>query len=229
MYAATIDKIRDTSHEEAWKLARKGKFSASRISELLGKGKDSMFGVGAMSYINEVACDAFTEFEDTEGMETYAMKMGKILEPQAAAHHQKIVGVEITHYGGNNPYFREYCPDSGGSPDAIAYDISGDISFGAEYKCPKRETHWDYLFSISNQQDLQKVCPKYYAQVQFLIHIFKCDLWHWCSYNDYFKGKHKILIVEVQPDKLFMDNLLIRLKSAIKKKYELIEELRSKG
>lgn len=149
-----IDNITDNSKEEAWKLARKGKFTASASHRLLSKGKDAIFGAGALSYINEVACDAYTLFED-ESYESYDMKMGKIVEPEIAAHYEKVTGIMISdYYGCTNPHFEPYYnypDDSGGSPDAVIRSPSGNVSFGAEFKRPKRMTHWNYINQIKDQ------------------------------------------------------------------------------
>ena len=236
-----IDKIEDNSKEEAWKLARKGKFTASASHRLLAKGKGEVFGAGAMSYINEVACDAYTTFSD-DGYEIYDMKMGKIMEPEIAAHYETAWGIEITNlYGATNPHFEPdpYFPkDSGGSPDGIIRNNHGSISWGVEFKRPKKLTHWSYLTNIKDQWDLKRLSEdgeklkwadklnsvaSYYSQVQKLMNIFKCDLWHWCSYNEYFPIRDRLLVIEIKPDKPFIDDLNVRVGIGIKRKYELLD------
>lgn len=218
----------DTSAEEKWKLQRKGRFTASEIHKLLSKGAGSeMFGKGARTYIQQIAVDHYTGFEDRDIM-TYDMKMGKIREPEAYAHHCKLLGFELQYFGGGTPVFIEYGPDAGCSPDALAINSNGLISFGADYKCPARDTHWDYLMNIKNQKDLQVFCPDYYAQQQFTLMCCKCDLYHWVSYNEYFPFDDRMLIIEVKPDKPYQANLDIRLKMAIKERNRLIEELKNR-
>jgi hypothetical protein len=53
---------------------------------------------------------------------------------------------------------------------------------------------------------------------------FKCDLWHWVSYDQYQKEpKNKMLIIEVTPEKRYQDDLEVRLRKAEKMVAKLIE------
>ena len=219
----------NTPADEQWKLARSGKFTASSISKIMLPGKDNMFSKGGLTYINEVACDAYTLFED-RNVQTYSMMMGKIKEPEAFAFYSKLIGLNgLQYFGDGNPLFKEYCKDSGGSPDAIAPVDADTVSFGGEFKCPDRDTHWDYLKTIKDQYDLKKLCPDYYGQCEFLMRTFKCDLWHWVSYNEYFPLKDRALIIEVKWDKNYQNDLEVRLQQAIKMKYELIEQFKTRS
>lgn len=219
----------DTSKEEAWRLAKWGKFSASCIDVLTSKGVGEMFGKGAKTYIKKVAREAYTLFNTEEDVETYDMKMGKQREAQSYAAYRKAIGFDdLTYYGGNNPHFEPYDEHSGGSPDCVAKMSDGKVSFGAEFKNPKGDVHFDYLTNIRNQYDLYKAAPIYYGQCQFLLMIYKCDLWHWCSHNEFFPPRDRLLLIEVEPDKQYQDNLLLRLKQAIILK-QLIIEVRTEG
>lgn len=223
----------DTEKEEQWKLARFGKFTASEIHKLLSKGKGSeMFGEGARTYIKQKAVDNYTGYED-RNVQTYAMMMGKVKEPEAYALYCKLLGFPgIKYFGGGDPVFIEYGPDAGCSPDALAYMPDDTISFGADFKCPTRDTHWDYLTEFKgkdkNQFDLRRVCEDYYAQIQFTMMCVKCELYHFVSYNEYFPFNDRMLILEIKPDKPYQANLDIRLKMAIKERNRLIEELKNR-
>lgn len=221
----------DTTAEEQWKLLKLGKFGASNNYKLMMPGKDSMFSKTGLTYIKETACDAYTKFEDRD-VQTYSMMMGKIREPEAYAFLSRLLGFEgLTYYGDGNPLWQPYKAfpdDAGGSPDAVAYAPDGGVSFGAEFKCPDRDTHWDYLTEIKDMWDLRKVSEAYYCQCQKLMHVFECDLWLWCSFSEYYPVKDRMLIIEVKKDKKYSDNLSVRLPMAIKKKHELIEELKNR-
>lgn len=222
-----------------WRRSKWGHFSASEIHHILVSGpRDKVTGVapmlgkGAISYVKKIARQAFTEFnEDDDGAESFAMKRGKMQEPVAAGHYQRLIGLDnMAYYGGGNPQFFHYCPDSGVSPDLVVWkdEEKRIASFGAEFKSPQGDTHMDYLFNIKDAQDLKKECPEYYAQCQFAMMTFKSDLWHWCSFNEYFPGKDKMLIIEIPTDKSFQDDLEIRLSMAIKNKNEFVELLKNR-
>jgi hypothetical protein len=223
----------DTTASEQWLLERKGKFTASEIYKLIvGAKSGGMFGVGATTYIEERACDAYTGFSEPKPM-TYDMRMGKMKEPLAFTFFEKQIdkffGFEgLRYHGEDSPLFKHYCPDSGGSPDCLAPINEDTISFGAEFKCPDQLTHMRYLRKVKDQYDLKAESEAYFGQVQFLMMIFKCDLWLWCSFHEMFPIDDRMLIIQVKPDKNYQTALDIRLKMAVKQKYQIIEELKNR-
>lgn len=221
-------KENNTAVEEAWKLARVGRFTASNIYKLESKGSGEMFGAGAKTYIKEITVDAYTLFED-RNIQSYAMMMGKITEPEAFEFYKKMIGFTgMQYFGGGDPLFQPMGDHAGGSPDAGAIMPDGSWSFGGELKCPNRDTHWDYLTEIKDQFDLYKISPQYYGQCQFLMKVFRVDLWHWVSYNSYFPLKDRGHLIEVKKDSRWQDNMEVRLASGIKKKLELMDVLKNR-
>lgn len=224
--------IDNTEIEEKWLMAKWGMFSASEIAQLKVPGKEDkktghkeMFGAGAMTYIKTIARQAYTLFNRRDSVETYDMKMGKINEAQAYGHLYKLLGFDgLQYYGDSNPEFFQYCADSGASPDVLAPTPDG-ISFGSELKCPKGDTHFNYLSEMANQEQLQKIEPDYFGQCQFSMMTFKCDLWLWCSYNEFFPLKDRMLIIEVKRDNNWCNDMDLRLKQAVKMKYEFIQRI----
>ncbi len=218
--------ITDTTVQEQWLMDKWGCFSASEMHKLLSKGVGSdMFGVAAKTYIEETAIDAYTMFSTDENVETYAMKMGKVNEAQSFGYLKMLLGVEILeYYGGANPIFKKYCPDSGCSPDCTAPLPDGGISFGVELKNNQRKQHFRDLRLIADPIDLKREHLDDFTQCQFSMMCYKTDLWLWCSYNEYFPAQDKMLIIEVAADKSFQDNLGVRLQMAKKIKYRIIEQ-----
>jgi hypothetical protein len=224
---------------QAWKEKKWSLFSASEEWKLTIPGKEDkklgirpMFGETGMTYIKKIARQAITQYNDEDQPETYAMKLGKAKEPDSFAYLCKMLGRFdiMEYYGGHNPLFELYTPDSGTSPDAVAWkDKTARIaSFGCELKNPSGDTHFDYLMNIKNQETLKSYCPEYYTQVQKAMMTFKTDLWLWCSHNEYFKGRDRLLVIEVREDKNFQNDLDARIAAATKKKYEFIEQLKNR-
>lgn len=222
--------INGIDQKDAWLQLKWGRFSASEIHKLLSKGRgNEMFGSGAITYIEQVARQAYTLFNDDENAETYAMKMGKAKEAEAFTHYSRLIGFTgLEYYGESNPIFKEYCPESGCSPDCIAFKPDGTVSFGAEFKNPASKAHWSYLRNIKDQWDLRKECEEYYAQIQFTLMCYDAELWHFVSYNEYYPFKDRMLIIEVKPDKNYQTNLKIRLDMGKKKKAEFLEEMKNR-
>lgn len=230
MEIISIDKVEEK--ERAWKMEKWGMFSASEIDVLnIGGTGGKMFGEGATTYIESRAREAYTTYNEEDNIETVAMRKGKRKEAEAYAHYCRLLGFDkLEYFGGGNPYFEHYCPDSGASPDCLAWINKEEkrVSFGGELKCPTAKTHMFYLRNIKDQWDLRKADRNYYGQCQFNLLVFNAEMWHWNSYNEYFPFKDQMLIIEVLPDKQYLDGLKIRLKQAVKDKYKLIEELRSR-
>lgn len=228
-YFAEGAKNSDQVKTEAWLKKKWGRFSASQIFHLLVPGKgNEVFSTGGITYIEKVALEAYTLFNTEENAESFHMKMGKVREPVSFARLRKILRFDgLEYHGGDNPVFDLYNDDSGVSPDCKAVAEDGAVSFGAELKNPTGKVHMFYLRNIKDQWDLKKISDEYYAQVQKTLLTYKCDHWLWTSNNEFFPEKDQMLIIEVKADKQYQQNMDIRLKMAIKKKYEIIEELKS--
>lgn len=220
--------ITDMTANEQWLMDKWGCFSASEMYKLLSKGVGEMFGKGAKTYIEEVAIESYTMFNTDENVETYAMKMGKVNEAQSFYYYRRLLGVEFMEYfGGDNPIFKKYCEDSGCSPDSLAKKPDGTVSFGAEFKNNQRKQHFTDLRTLKDASDLKEQHIDDYTQCQFSMMCYKIDLWHWCSHNEYFPDKDKMLIIEVALDNSFQDNLIVRLAMAKKIKNRIIEQRRN--
>lgn len=232
----------ELEQRDEWKFLKWGKFSASLEFNLMTPGKfdketktTSIFSEGGLTYIRKTAREAFTIFNEEDQPETFAMKMGKAKESISFQYLEKVLGRRdvLTYYGGLNPLFEPYAPykdDSGTSPDSVAWKDEGAriASFGAELKNPNGDTHADYLEFIKDHHDLKRYSSMYYTQVQKAMSTFQCDMWLWCSHNEYFPPAQRMLIIEVPANKNFQNELDARLDSAIKKKYEHIEIWKSR-
>jgi len=230
--------MNDIDPVEAWLEKKWGKFSGSEIWKLTIGGKEdkktgtkSLFGDGAMSYIKKIAVQAYTLFNLDDNPETFQMKLGKAREHISAAYYQKLISFGgIMYYGGLNPLFEPYTADSGCSPDIVVWkDYKARIaSWGAELKNPSSAVHMEYLLTIKDAMDLKRESIEYYSQCQFAMMTFKTDLWHWCSHNEYFPDKSRMLLIEVPQDKNFQNDLDARIEKATKLKYEFIEKLKNR-
>ena len=227
--------------EQEWGKQKWGMFSASRISELLILNADGSFGKGAMTYINQVACECYTEYEHNEFKGTWEMRQGKINEPLAAQYYTSIMkSIEIPgrtirweYYGGANPLFKKYNDFSGTSPDQIGF-LDEKPYILAEFKCPSRDMHWQRLQQISKYRPeqeylwLREYHIDYYAQMQFNMLNFGCKIGHWVSYNQYFKEPDTAIIITIPEDKTFQHKLKILLGMANTEKNKIINSLKNR-
>lgn len=213
--------------KDRWFLARHGKFTASEIGKLLSKGTGSnMFGVGANTYIKEKAIEKVTVLWERPELDSVkSLLHGKVHEMPAVEWYKELTrNYSMRYFGSEEPLFLDYDGDSGGSPDGIMGQ--GDkIYLGLEVKCPKNShVHFDYL-RMKDQWDLKNYNIDYYAQIQFLLTITGAEEFHFFSFDDRFIEKNKKgKLIAVKPDKIFLDNLHIRIQMAVKKRNEIIAE-----
>lgn len=164
--------------QNEWETKRLGKFTASRIKDLLTEPKlktakeAGELSETAKSYILEKVTEIATG--TTRSISTYATEWGNEYEP-AAALRIKERYPDFIYLGKDNPKFFEYSDFSGGSPDgyAIASKLVGEV------KCPENPVNHTKYVLMQSQYDLQKIEPEYYSQIQFnmmcVAKELKCD------------------------------------------------------
>lgn len=227
----------ETDQAQAWRELKWGKFSASEEWKLTIGGKAEkgcltrpMFGDGAMTYIKKVARQTFTMYNDEDQPMTYAMKLGVAKEPIAFAELSRQLGKnDLMYYGGNNPRFDLFTKDSGTSPDCVSWLDEGlkKAKYGAELKNPSGDTHMHYLLNIKDSATLKVESIEYYTQVQKAMLTYGCDMWIWCSHNEFFPPAQKLLLIEVKADKNFQNDLEARIASATNEKKRFLDQLKN--
>ena len=164
---------------DEWHLQRLGKITASRISDLMTKGrkKDELFGKTAMSYIYQVAAERdydmemvtgeFEEFRDLTCIETRAMRNGIVNELNARFDYEVRHGVEVVEV---SLVEHPAMPFLACSPDGLVVANNS----GIEIKCPLPKTYMEYRCAIHDAASLKEVRPEYYWQI--MCQIACCDL-----------------------------------------------------
>ncbi|MDR1556223.1 MAG: YqaJ viral recombinase family protein [Tannerellaceae bacterium] len=201
-----------------WHLARLGKFTSSRLGDLLtaGRGKGEMFGQTAMTYINQVAAERKISraFLSGEGLDlliermdisSKSMRWGTDMEPFARDCYEETTGLKVSEAG-----FIEYNNYFGDSPDGIVYDsVHGKGTL--EIKCPSMATHLLYC-GIKTGEDLLRIEKGYYAQCQG--HIIANNA-VWCDFVSYDPMQEETIhIVRIYPDEEMIQTILTRLEAA---------------
>lgn len=166
---------------DEWHRQRLGKFNASRISELMGKGKkkDEYWSKTALSYINEVAAERNLDPEvlsDDEQLWIYLelvsvqnkyMRWGSEHEQEAREIYETRHSLTVEQVGSvDHPDIPYYAC----SPDGLVVESNS----GIEIKCPLPKTYWEWYNTIHDAESLKAVKPEYYWQVMAQIDI--CDL-----------------------------------------------------
>ena len=191
---------------EEWKKARVGLHTASKWGALitpLGKAKT---GDGPDTYLNELIAECLTG-ECDESPNTYWMKRGVDMEPEARETLEAIIGIEFEQVG---LIYQDDTKSIACSPDGINFDIET----GAEIKCPAPHTHVKYLRG--------GVCPKEYLhQCQGAMLVTGFKEWYFMSYHPLMKP----LIVKVERDEAYISTLQLALNEQVETKSTEVERL----
>lgn len=175
-----------------WLELRKGKVTASKVADILAKTKT---GVSASrgNYLIELAIQRVTG-EIEESYTNAAMQWGKDHEATARALYEAASNQLVDQV----PFVDHPTIDGFGcSPDGLV-GTDGLV----EIKCPNSKTHWEYF---------KKNAPptNYIIQMQAQM---ACTNTQWCdfvSYDPRMPERSQLLIVRVDRDNDFIDNVMI--------------------
>lgn len=187
-----MQKQNSNQGSEEWHLARLGRATASRFSDVLAKGPKGGESLGRQKYKRILALERITGTRE-EGFSNHDTKKGHEQEPFA-----RIAYIAQT---GNNVVESDFIPHksimAGSSPDGL---IGEDGVF--EAKRQLREIHIEVLLS-------GKIPNEYMPQVQG-------NLWNtgrqWCdfvSYNETLPEPLDLVIIRVERDEEYIKNLEI--------------------
>lgn len=185
---------------QAWFDLRLGVPSASRFKDLLtNTGKPS---ASSKPYMHELLAERLSG-KRFDGFDTFHMKRGRDLEPEAAdvfSFQKDLVCREIGFV--TNDDITVGC-----SPDRLTEDS------GLEIKCPMHTTHIKYLLDYKNDGAMPS---EYYAQVQGTMWLMDFQDYWFMSYHPDLPN----LIIKVQRD----DDYIASLATAVDK---LLQDLES--
>lgn len=184
--------VRDVEQgTEEWLALRVGCITASRLKDVLAKGRGSAPSKTGQAYAFEIASEILTGRTAEEGFSSFYMDRGKQLEDEARKSYSFITGrsVEQAAFAYLNETRRVGC-----SPDGL---VGNDGLI--EIKCPKLSTHSDYWLNAEG-------CPsEYIAQVQGQMWV--CDR-QWCDFVSYHPNSPEMThIVRVERDPEYIEEL----------------------
>lgn|SRR5574343_232873 len=201
-----------------WKEARRGMFTASGISKLMGaKG----LGQTGESYVMEKVTEALGV--DLNEVTTYAMQYGIDMEVQAKAYYEQSFGCSISDVGF---IVAPWCSESGASPDGI---INNEKLI--EIKCPFNPVHHTQNLLIKSADDLKKLRPEYYWQVQHqmaVTGINVCDFVSFCPAFVRFEGEkfigiNRMIAIKIEANQADIELLKSRIFEAVELKHKLLK------
>jgi len=189
---------------EDWFLARKGKVTASRIADVMAKGRGGAESLTRAKYLDQLVTERLTKTM-AEGYTNEAIQRGIDLEP---------IGRDLYCFTSNNCVVEvgfvnhPFISNSGASPDGLVND-DGLV----EIKCPNSLTHVEYILA-------GKPPAKYIPQMAWQLACTGRKWVDFVSYDDRLEDESKhLFIVRYERD----DEYIAEMEEAVKKFLDEVE------
>ena len=193
---------------EAWLLMRLRKVTASRVKDVLTKGRGNSPSKTAESYMMELIAEALTG-QSKPFFENDAMKWGTETEPQARAMYEVNNGfVSVKEVA-----FVEYNEFIGISPDGLV----GDDGL-LEIKCPNTTTQIKRALSDDYSAD-------YKAQIQMQLWVTERKWCDFLSFDPRLDCAAGYLQQRVYRDEDYIEEMKVKVYAFVERMNELIEQL----
>lgn len=170
-YAAVNENlIAPEQRTEQWYQDRSGKFTGSRFVDLKTKNKKTKEPLKRRDdLIKQIIGERLTGQYQDSGMDSFALKHGRELEPYASEQYEMETGLIVVHTGFINHRSLSFV---GASPDGLV-----GVDGGVEIKCPK---DWNiHLARFEFGMDEEEFMP----QVQGCMWVTGRKWWDWVSYD----------------------------------------------
>jgi hypothetical protein len=197
---------------EEWFKQRIGRFTASRISELLGaKG----LGLTGENYAFEKAIEIVYGIDHDDNYVSYDMQRGIDLEPVAFErfkYNKSLDFIDVEKCG-----FFPNGDNSGSSPDGL---VSTDGIL--EIKCPK-----PHKVFRSIKDGIESIDKKYIAQMQKQMYDTNSSHGYFFNYA-IFNGEEVYCEIKIERDNVMVEFIEKRIELAVVKRDEYVEQLLTK-
>jgi putative phage-type endonuclease len=181
---------------DEWFKARLGSVTASRVSDVMAKGKNGGISTSRENYLAQLVAERLTN-EKEETYTNAAMQWGTDQEPHARRAYEFLQDVDVEQVGF---VVHPTIPMSGASPDGLV----GDDGL-VEFKCPLTKTH---IKSFLNGVVERKYVPQMMWQMA-------CTGRAWCdfvSYDPRMPAAAQMMICRLDRD----DGMIAEMETAVK-------------
>ncbi len=152
-----------------WARARAGRVTASRIADVLAKGKGSAESASRANYRAQLIAERMTGEPCEDGFESAAMRRGTEQEPFARGAYEAHAELLIDQVG---IVYHHSIPLAAASPDGL---VGADG--GVEIKCPNTSTHIETILR-------GEVPTKYVLQMHWGMACTKRSWWDFVSFDN---------------------------------------------
>jgi putative phage-type endonuclease len=194
-----------------WHLQRLGKVTASRVADVLSKGKSGE-SASRKNYRTELVVQRLTGVPG-ESFTNAAMEWGTQTEPLARIAYEAEMGVFVNQVAFvGHPTIANF----GCSPDGVI----GDVGL-LEIKCGNTSTHIDWMLS-------EKAPSKYIPQMQCQMACTGRKWVDFCSFDPRIDNDLQVFIVRVERDDEYIENMEKEVKIFLDEVDEMYNKLLAK-
>ena len=151
-----------------WFAMRAGKITASRIADVMAKGKGTAESVTRAKYRAQVVAERLTGTSQEDGYESEAMRRGTEQEPFARAAYEAEKGVFVDQVAF---VIHPAILNAGCSPDGRVGDEGG-----CEIKCPNTSTHIRWIIA-------GEVPAEHLKQMHWCMAVTGAQWWDFVSFD----------------------------------------------
>jgi len=172
-----------------WYAARVGLVTASRISDLLAKGRGSEESASRANYRAQIIAERLTGQSCEDRFESAVMARAKEQELFARAAYEVHINDFVEQVG---IVLHPTVERSGASPDLLVGNVGG-----AEIKCPNTSTHIDTMIRGT-------VPTKYLPQIQWQMACTGRAWWDFVSFDNRLPEDLRLFVLRVTRDDVFI-------------------------
>ena len=202
---------------DAWKDARAAKVTASKISDVMAKGRGGAESATRADYLTQIVTEILTGQPCEAGFTSADMQWGKENEPLARATYETREGVLVDQVGF---VIHPTLDRAGCSPDGLlGWDGEDGLDGIIQFKCPKTKTHIKYLMAGTVPTDYQ---PQ-------MLWEMACTGAQWCdfvSFDPRLPEDLQLFVVRFKRDQTRIDAMEAEVRQFLAEVDEIVERLR---
>lgn len=169
---------------QEWLASRAGMVTASRIADVMAKGKGTAEAAARRDYRAQIVAEILTGKPQDDGFTNAAMQWGTDTEPFARAAYEALRGVMVDQCG---LVLHPTIERGAASPDGLVADGLVEI------KCPKTATHLEYLMAGT-------VPTKYQPQMLWQMACTEREFCDFVSFDPRLPQDLQMLVVRFERD-----------------------------
>ena len=209
-----------------WHRQRLGKFSASRIGDLISKKAE--LTKTALAYVNDITAERllaehitgddgeFDNYVERNQKQGFALQWGKYYEETARTKFAELMGWKIEQVG---TYTHDEHPFFLVSPDGIVEEQNMLV----EFKCPQKTHFVNYAIAMRQGKSLKEIEANYYWQVQAQLSCTGAERCAFVVFNPDYKPFLAWVMVERNDDDIrLMLERLTAAEALVKANVELL-------